>query len=93
MREKCNCGGEFVYAKSDHSYFSGTYLKCSSCQETAPSEKVIVPLDIPNRDKIFTKSDFGKLIGAKPQSVDSMVNSGRVKVVIFAKKEFIYYDK
>lgn len=106
MTEKCKCGGDYSYSReelrpSGHKqftrtvnveYFSGLYLRCDKCG-LQPEGKVFKNIKIEDEDKVFTKSDFAKKIGAKPQSVDSMVNNGRVKVVKFAGKEFIYYDE
>lgn len=92
MREKCFCGGEYKYIKKPGSgHFSGIYLKCEKC-DRKPNEKVFVRLDIAMIGSVHTKTDFADLVGIKTSSVDTMVRKGRLKVVIFAKKEFIYYD-
>lgn len=104
MTEKCNCGGEYVYSREDTmgfgkftrsinaQYFSGIYLICDKCKQQPKSGKVVKKITIKDEANIMTKSDFGKKIGCSPQAVDSMINSGRVKVVGFAGKEFVYYD-
>lgn len=107
MRERCDCGGEYIYSKEDKrptgyksftrnvnaEYHSGLYLRCELCEQHPPqSETVVRKITIQDEDKIFTKSDFAKKIGSSPQGVDSMIRNGRLKIVNFAGKEFVYYD-
>lgn len=106
MIEKCECGGDFIYSKEEvmpygfksftrsvnANYFSGLYLRCEKCKKQPPSSKVVKKIEIPEENKIFTKSQFGEKIGAKPPSVHSMIENGRAMVVVIAGKEFVYYD-
>lgn len=104
METKCECGGRFQYVKENTiisktqkrkigiEYFSGIHLNCERCHEE-PIGKVFIPLALSMVENIYTKSDFAALVGLKPQSVDAMSKGGRIKLVSFAKKEFVYYDK
>jgi hypothetical protein len=106
MSTKCNCGGEFKYASSDHkikastrmlsvgnSYFSGTRLLCDECNQPPEKSRVIKDIKIEDAEFIYTKSEFAVKIGVSPQSIDTMIKTGRLKVSVIAKKEFVYYDK
>jgi len=94
METKCTCGGEYRYTKPKHTYFSGTYLECSQCKQPPPIG-VIVEKNLTLEAVKFThsKTNFAKIIGVKPQSIDAMIRGGRAKLLKFAKKEFVYYDK
>jgi len=94
METKCTCGGEYRYIKPKHVYFSGTYLECSLCKQPPPPGVVVEKkLTLEAVKFVHAKTNFAKIIGVKPQSIDAMIKGGRAKLLKFAKKEFVYYDK